>query len=222
MCSISLLVCIYVGANLCPACLCVCVSLSVGVLLSQSAREFERLFHLSSCRKVVARAADQRQNPQGQQGPSASSRCFPSLLAPQIELSLFNQLRLMALAGVEYAGSLFFSFVCETWDRTWNTGDILFLCDTLIVLLCEFLARKIPFTVIGCEWNTCACLLSTVQSCIQASGKTSQERRQKRVKKNRVGGGVVGSVMQSERDQERTLLEKEQRVQKMTKKIWVL
>lgn len=57
----------------------------------------------------------------------------------------------MALAGVEYTGSLFFSVVCGTWDGTRSARDILFLCDTLIVLLSEFLARKIPFTVIGCE-----------------------------------------------------------------------
>lgn len=66
-------------------------------------------------------------------------------------LSLFNRLWLIALAGVECPGSLFSAFVCGTWDRTGNARDILFLCDTLIVLLGEFLARKIPFTVIGCE-----------------------------------------------------------------------
>lgn len=78
----------------------------------------ERLFHLSSCRKVVVRAADQRQNPYGQQGPRTSARCFPSLLAPQLELSLFNQVWLIAFAGVGCTGSLFFSFVRWTWDKT--------------------------------------------------------------------------------------------------------
>lgn len=153
-------VCIH-GANLssaCFVCLCVWTSISFSVCVCVRASlalyvcVFERLFHLSSCKKVVVRAADQRQNPQGQQGPSASSRCFPSLLAPQLELSLFNQLRLMAPAGCRNTPDRFsFSFVCETWDRTRNARDILFLCDTLIVLLGEFLARKIPFTVIGCE-----------------------------------------------------------------------
>lgn len=72
---------------------------------------FERLFHLSSCTNVVARATDQRQNPQGQRGPSVSSRCFPSLLVTQLKLSLFNQVRLMAPSPVSDApGSLFFFF----------------------------------------------------------------------------------------------------------------
>lgn len=96
----------------------------------------------------------------------------------------------MALAGVEYAGSLFFSFVCGTWDRTGNARDILFLCDTLIVLLGEFLARKIPFTVIGCEWNTCACLLSTVLHSGQWLNKPRRKAEKGRGKLTGGRGGV--------------------------------
>lgn len=85
--SVCLSVSAYVLVRILPnllVCLCVCtsISVSVGVFLSHSPSVFERLFHLSSCRKVVDRAADQRKNPQGQQGPGASSRCVTSLLAP--------------------------------------------------------------------------------------------------------------------------------------------
>lgn len=77
-----------------PDCLRVCISVTVAAFLSQplSPRVFERLFHLRSCSKVAARAADQRRTPPGQRGPSSSSRCFPSLLALQLELSLFKRL----------------------------------------------------------------------------------------------------------------------------------
>lgn len=92
----------------------------------------------------------------------------------------------MALAGVEYAGSLFFSFVCGTWDRTGNARDILFLCDTLIVLFGEFLARKTPFTVIGCEWNTCACLLSTV---LHSGQWLNKPRRKAEKGRGKLAGG---------------------------------
>lgn len=55
----------------------------------------------------------------------------------------------MAPTGVACTGSLFFSSVCKTWDRTPNARDIVFFWDTLIVVLGEALARKILFTVIG-------------------------------------------------------------------------
>lgn len=67
--------------------------------------------------------------------PCTRSRCFSSPLAPQLEPSLFNRLWLMALTGVGYTRSLFFSFVCETWDQMWNARDILF--PTLTLLLCS-------------------------------------------------------------------------------------
>lgn len=77
-----------------PDCLRVCISVTVAAFLSHplSPRVFERLFCLRSCSKVAARAADQRRTPRGQRGPSSSSRCFPSLLALQLELSLFKRL----------------------------------------------------------------------------------------------------------------------------------
>ena len=58
--------------------------------------------------------ADQRQNPRGPTGggPGTKQQMFPPYL---LELSLFNQLRLMALAGVWYSGSyslLFCVCVC--------------------------------------------------------------------------------------------------------------
>lgn len=45
----------------------------------------------------------------------------------------------MALAGVEFTGSLFVSFVCGTWDRTEHARDIRFPRDTPIVVFGEFL-----------------------------------------------------------------------------------
>lgn len=60
-------------------------------------------------------------------------------------LSLFNRLWLLARDQFSPA------FVCRTRHRTGNARDIWFLCDAVIVLLGEFLARKTPFTVIECE-----------------------------------------------------------------------
>lgn len=80
------------------------------------------------------------------------------------------------------------------WSLGQNGGNarhILLLCDALFVLLSGFLARKIPFTVIGWEWNT-YCLQSTVLH----SGQWLRKPRQmaERTEILGLGGGVTGSV----------------------------
>lgn len=88
-------------------------------------------------------AADQKSKPEGHRWSPCDCQMLP--VCVRTALSLFNWLWLLARDQLSHA------FVRWTWDRTGNARDILFLRDVVIVLLGEFLARKTPFTVIGCE-----------------------------------------------------------------------
>lgn len=94
-------------------------------------------------RKMVLRTCRSKEHTWGQWWSQCDYQMLP--VCVRTALSLFNWLWLLARDQLSHA------FVSWTWDRTGNGRDILFLRDAVIVLMGEFLARKTPFTVIGCE-----------------------------------------------------------------------